>query len=219
MTRVETLPRQTASADKEGFEPRPLADALILGSEDEAFTALEEALQRGVSTQQLAQGLVLAACETMRRFRTELDADPSCQDDWLNITHALTTCVAGFEFTRFAEPEACLRMVMLGARFIHGMQPLLGEANHYEAPLDVQSLVETCFDDPSSRPIVTAHYIKTTTALLRAHTYLPEAEKSVALDGLMHLHTHPPRSFNSARILNDAWVNVVEGKVPKNWMR
>ena len=100
---------RNASTPEEMMSPSWPGNAQIptnSSSEDEAFTALEEALQRGVSTQQLAQGLVLAACETMRRFRIELDADPSCQDDWLNITHALTTCVAGFEFARFAEPEA-----------------------------------------------------------------------------------------------------------------
>ena len=118
-----------------------------------------------------------------------------------------------------AEPEIVLRMIVLNTRFLHGMQPLLGEAHHYDAPEDPQALVEGCFEDPSSRPIVTAHYLKTTTALLRAHTYLPEAEKKVAWDGLMHLYAHPPRSFNSARLLNDAWVNVMEGKVPKNLMR
>ena len=100
------------------------------------------------------------------------------------------------------------------------MQPLLrAEPARYEPPDDLKAFVDGCFDDPSPRPIITAHLLKTTTAALHAAEVLPEAERGVAIDGLLHLHRNPPRQFNSPRILHDAWVNVVEGKVPRSLMK
>jgi nitrite reductase/ring-hydroxylating ferredoxin subunit len=215
---LAAMPR-SATAD-----PKELAALLLDPDEAAAFAAIADGLCRGVALDHLADALVLAAADTLLRFDCSLDPDPTIQDDWLNVTHALTAAIA----LRIRIEQGCaagetVRQLLLVTRFVHGMVPLLrAEAERPRIEGSVAEhgagLIEACLHDPSSRPIIVVHLLKTTAAAIEVAPLL-SADPSRPLAAAQRLWNQPPRTFNSDRLLHDAWVNVVDGKIPRTRMR
>ena len=113
-----------------------LAEAWCQPEEEEALDALIRALDAGLTAKQGAEALILAASHRMLSFDVRLDGDPTLQDDWLNVTHCLTTSVAYLQAIErgMAHPVDALRQLFLCARFVWGMHPLDGEAIAMPAP-------------------------------------------------------------------------------------
>lgn len=246
----EAVPRW---AQNEGAEPEAigrLVAAWTQADEAVALSGLVDALDAGLSAESCSQALILAASIRMLAFNTDLDGDPTLQDDWLNVSHCLTTAVAlNQAITRgIAGPEDAIRKIFLCARFVWGMQPLdkealpalpdpqamtidafmghlagreeqhvLAGARHFleQGNEDwVHRLMDASVRDEGIRPIVAVHILKTLMAALDAHSIL-EVDESWPVLAALRMWATGHREFNSERLIHEAIVNVVDGKIPR----
>jgi nitrite reductase/ring-hydroxylating ferredoxin subunit len=72
------------------LNPIRFRTALLEGSPDEAFHALQDALAAGVPVVRLIDETSRAASERLGRFDIELDLDDTNEWGWLDVTHTLT---------------------------------------------------------------------------------------------------------------------------------
>lgn len=101
-----------------------LRDALIAGEREDIVDALVAALASGAGLDNLADALVVAAAERLLRFDAAIDADPTVQEGWLDVTHRLTFASAlRTGLARHRDPEV-LRLLFQAAQFIDLAQPL-----------------------------------------------------------------------------------------------
>ncbi|MEO2236809.1 MAG: Rieske (2Fe-2S) protein [Candidatus Poseidoniia archaeon] len=101
-----------------------LSLALLEGGTDEALDALAGCLNAGVAPAALVRVLSLAASERILRFDPAIEADPTVQEGWLDVTHTLTTASATrLALERFDHPDA-LRTLFQLAYFIQRSRPL-----------------------------------------------------------------------------------------------
>lgn len=101
------------------FDPRPLRDAALDGSLDEAFERLMLALESGAELKEIAGALVAAAAHRLARFDVPLDSDPMVSETWLWATHRLTFASAVRNAVqRFEQPDA-IRFLLQALAFVH----------------------------------------------------------------------------------------------------
>ena len=103
---------------------RAFMAAVLDGTGKESLDAVEDALRRGVPLDRVVDRLALAASERILRFNTSIDADPTVQEGWLDVTHLLTFANAlRHAVARYRDPDV-LRLVFQSARFINKARPL-----------------------------------------------------------------------------------------------
>jgi len=101
-----------------------LRAAMLDGKSGEAFGAVWNALQAGVSALRIAEELVIVAAHRMLRFDERLDARQDVAENWLWVTHRFTASGAlRNALARWDSPDA-LRMLFLGAMFLHSGRPM-----------------------------------------------------------------------------------------------
>ncbi len=101
-----------------------LCNAVLDGNGDEAIDAVASRLESGIAPDALARTLSLAASERLLRFDPAIDCDPSLQENWLDVTHTLTTAHATRQaLQRFDDPNV-LRTLFHLAYFIQRTRPL-----------------------------------------------------------------------------------------------
>lgn len=71
-------------------DPAPLWHAVLDGSPEDAFSAIDDALAAGDAVDGLLDVVSLAAAERFGRFDIDLDADDTNEWGWLDVTHNLT---------------------------------------------------------------------------------------------------------------------------------
>lgn len=107
--------QQTAGAE---LDEAAFRHALLDGSIDEAFTAVDEALKAGVPMAHIAYAIVLAASERCLRFNIAVDRDRKIEEGWLDVTHALTHASAVREALAMSPSPELLRGLYQGARLV-----------------------------------------------------------------------------------------------------
>ena len=115
-----------ARGDRE-LEPadqQDLLDAVLDGSVDEAFDALALRLDARVAPGALARALSLAASERLLRFDPAIEADPTLQESWLDVTHTLTTAHATRQALERFDRADVLRTLFHLAYFVQRTRPL-----------------------------------------------------------------------------------------------
>jgi nitrite reductase/ring-hydroxylating ferredoxin subunit len=132
-TREDTLPewdhfrRRLAAVEDElpgwiegrgGLDPDAVAAALVSGDRDAGYDAVIAALRAGAAPAAVVDALSLAAAERIRRFDVAIDADPTVQEGWLDVTHLLTYANAlRHAVRRYREPPLA-RLILYGVRFV-----------------------------------------------------------------------------------------------------
>ena len=113
--------------------------ALLDGKAAESMELLTELLRRGVPTADLIDEIVLAASERVLRFDYEIDLDPNTRENWLFVTHPLTTASAvRTALRRYTEPDS-LKLLFHAAAFLNHKKPLDLAADRR---VDVEALID-----------------------------------------------------------------------------
>lgn len=95
-----------------------VAAALVSGDRDAGYDAVIAALRAGAAPAAVVDALSLAAAERILRFDVAIDADPTVQEGWLDVTHLLTYANAlRHAVQRYREP-AIGRLILYGVRFV-----------------------------------------------------------------------------------------------------
>jgi nitrite reductase/ring-hydroxylating ferredoxin subunit len=118
-----------------------VTEALLTGGVAESFTVVVDAIAAGAPLSGLVDAISLAAAERMLRFDVAIDADPTCQDSWLSVTHIQTFASAlRHTLPRYPRP-AVLRLVLFAARFVHHHRVLDGQRQPWrtDAPADLSA--------------------------------------------------------------------------------
>lgn len=98
---------QRGDRDIESADQTALREAVLDGSVDEAIDAVAARLEAGIAPDAVARILSLAASERLMRFDPAIDADPTIQNGWLDVTHTLTIAHATRQaLGRFDDPSA-----------------------------------------------------------------------------------------------------------------
>ncbi len=100
------------------------SDVVLNGSVDEALDALAMRLEAGISADALARALSLAASDRLLRFDTQIDADPTIQNGWLDVTHTLTIAHATRQALKHFDHPSALRLLFHLAYVIQRTRPL-----------------------------------------------------------------------------------------------
>ena len=102
----------------------PFQAALIDGDREAVIAALIAALERGAGLDNLGDAWIVAGAERLLRFDPAIDADPTVQEGWLDVTHRMTfACAVATALQRHPAPEA-LALLFHAAQFIHAARPL-----------------------------------------------------------------------------------------------
>jgi hypothetical protein len=122
----EVAPRAQAIVEREQRE-EVLPDLFVVladGDREEGLRAVVAALEQGASDQAVVDAISAAAAERMIRFDVAIDADPTVQEGWLDVTHTLTFAAAlRVALRRWRHPGA-LRLILFAARFVLNTRPL-----------------------------------------------------------------------------------------------
>jgi len=114
MDRLASLERPDVDLDHGA-----LRDVMLDGGFADARAAIWRELERGVSRDQLANELVVAAAQRMWRFDLRLEFDAGVAENWLWATHRLTFASAARQLlVAWRSPQA-LRLLFQAAAFIH----------------------------------------------------------------------------------------------------
>jgi nitrite reductase/ring-hydroxylating ferredoxin subunit len=101
-----------------------LVDALLDQPRDAWVALLRRSLTTGIDLQSVADALVVAASERILRFDPAIDADPTVQEGWLDVTHRLTFAAAvRAAIGRLREP-AIFDLILQAAHFVRSAAPL-----------------------------------------------------------------------------------------------
>lgn len=119
--------------------------ALLDGTRRELFARLQGLLEAG-EPGVIVDALVVAASLRLLRYDLNIELDPTVQDGWLDITHALTLASAVRDLLDPADPEGNRRILYMSAAFVYTR----GGA---DAPADLRVLDEAAvFADAPSAP-------------------------------------------------------------------
>jgi nitrite reductase/ring-hydroxylating ferredoxin subunit len=123
----EQLPRwyqAWGTAELSESQRSGLLREILDGRLADALDAVASALDAGVAPDALGRAMVIAASERLLRFDVAIDADPTTQEGWLDITHTLTFANATrVALARYRDPRT-LRFLFFAAQFVHRMGPL-----------------------------------------------------------------------------------------------
>jgi nitrite reductase/ring-hydroxylating ferredoxin subunit len=110
-----------------------LRAALLDAPPRESLGALQHALASGVPVTGVLDAVILAASERMLRFDVAIHDDTGSQDDWLDITHALTGAVAARELDLQERRPEVLQIAVQAAHFVARSRALdrPAEARHF----------------------------------------------------------------------------------------
>ncbi|MDP6946317.1 MAG: hypothetical protein QF464_19365, partial [Myxococcota bacterium] len=101
-----------------------LVSTLVDGAREEAFDAITDAVERGVSLVAIVDALSVASSERLMRFDHGIDADHTIQNGWLTVTHILTYVNAvRSALSRFDSPDL-LRYLYFAARQVQHHEAL-----------------------------------------------------------------------------------------------
>jgi nitrite reductase/ring-hydroxylating ferredoxin subunit len=98
--------------------------ALVDGDRDAALDAVQEALAAGVAPTAIADVIAAAACVRLLRLDLRVDADPTVQEGWLDVTHTLTFASAVHEAVQRYHDPSGLRLLFHAARFVNNARSL-----------------------------------------------------------------------------------------------
>lgn len=105
-------------------ERTALQREVLDGKIADALSAVARGLSEGVAPESIADALVGASAERLLRFDIAIDADPTLQEGWLDVTHTVTFADAVRKtLERFREPSV-IRLLFFAAHFVHRMGPL-----------------------------------------------------------------------------------------------
>jgi nitrite reductase/ring-hydroxylating ferredoxin subunit len=106
------------------FDHRAVRDAVLDGSQAEAFNSVFDALRAGASLDALARALSAAAAQRLYRFDLGIERNRDVAETWLWATHRLTFASATRNAVRrFHSPEA-IRFLVQALAFIHSGKPM-----------------------------------------------------------------------------------------------
>ncbi len=105
-----------------------LAATITDGARDAVVDAITDALAGGLAPAHVADALVLGASERILRFDVAIDADPTVQEDWLDVTHVLTYASAARATLARLDRADALRPLWFAARFVQVSSALDGRA-------------------------------------------------------------------------------------------
>ncbi len=98
--------------------------AVLDGTAEQAFVALQSALRRGVRVEVIATELVAAAAHRFYRFDRRLERNDQVAENWIWITHRLTVSAAvRHAVSRVTFPNA-VRLLVHGLAFLHTGKPM-----------------------------------------------------------------------------------------------
>jgi nitrite reductase/ring-hydroxylating ferredoxin subunit len=221
-----------------------LVAAIVGGRRCSEVGAVADALRAGVAPVAIADALIVAASELMLRFDVSIDADPTVQEGWLDVTHRLTYAVAVREVVVGFDGPWRLRLLFLAAHWIARAAPLLGPlpevtphpgdvmasvrardpnaalsalpAALVDAPAALRAaLQDYVLDDPWPVPIAAAHLLKTVVAAFDAYDVLPPAWRAHPVAAAARFAACPPAQRFLAGRVHDAIGLVVDGRVPR----
>lgn len=99
-------------------------NALVDGDRDAAFDAVQEALEARVAPTAIADVIAAAATARLLRMDLAIDADPTVQEGWLDVTHTLTYPAAVHEAVQRYRDPTVLRLLFYAARFVNNARTL-----------------------------------------------------------------------------------------------
>jgi len=122
-----------ATPDEEGLRGNlgPLIRALLDGTRKEIFDALERVIASR-PFDAVVDALVLAASMRLLRYDLHIEVDPTIQESWLDVTHALTLASALRDYATL-DSATRRRVLFYAAAFIHTRAGL-------DAPVDLRVL-------------------------------------------------------------------------------
>jgi hypothetical protein len=139
--------------------------ALVDGDRDAAFDAVQEALEAAVAPTAIADVIAAAAAARLLRLDLAIDADPTVQDGWLDVTHTLTFASAVHAAVqRYRDPTA-LRLLFYAMRFVNNARaldvdpvpPLPAASGEVVSLAEVTAAIEA--RDPAAAVTRTAAYL------------------------------------------------------------
>jgi nitrite reductase/ring-hydroxylating ferredoxin subunit len=122
--RTDELYARCGQTDADG---RALFDALCDGGRDKALDVLLSTLEAGTSMSRVVDAISAAAAERMLRFDVRIDAGPTSQDNWLDVTHAVTFAAALRRAVQRWRSADVIRLLWFAARFVLVAKTLDGE--------------------------------------------------------------------------------------------
>jgi len=184
----------------------------------DALTGLHTAAMNGLHPDLLCQVLVRAASERILRFDCSIDADPTLQDGWLDITHRLTTAIAVAQVRHRLSWTDWLRMYFTTAFWVHRCKAADLPAAPPSTPATVPTpaelarQIDRALNESTVRSIFLAHHVKTIVAAAQASTVTGDPAPWQAA---LHFVDSPLREARGASQVGDAIRLVVDGKVPR----
>lgn len=186
------VPASGRAAELEPAQRERWWNALVDGSRDEAFDVVSEALERGTAPTAIADVIAAAAAARLLRLDLRIDADPTVQEGWLDVTHTLTFAAAVHEAVqRYREPSG-LRLLFHAARFVNNARTLDGEPGATApspGPLSGEASLAAIVAAIVARDPATA--VACTTAHLAAHGVDEAFQHAVEELPLRDLYTRP----------------------------
>jgi len=88
--RLSRRPTTDSDSAQGSFDPVQARDAILDGTVDEAFAAVQGSLESGVAPAHVATMLVGAAAHRLLRFDVDVEANPDVAENWLWASHRLT---------------------------------------------------------------------------------------------------------------------------------
>jgi len=128
-----------------GGDAHDFVPALLDGPRRELFARLEGLLAAG-DLGVIVDALVVAAGLRLLRYDLNVELDPTIQDGWLDVTHALTFASAMRDLLDPGDPAGNRRILYMSAAFVH-------TRGGVDAPPDLRVLdVAAAFADAPSPP-------------------------------------------------------------------
>jgi hypothetical protein len=215
-----------------------LQAAILDGSAAEAFKAVEQAIRGGAPLDAIVNVLVLCASERMRRFNIAIDASPTHNEGWLDVTHLLTFSHATRQALALWQNPEVLRLIFQATRFINNARPLDGvveqltelqpsfEAKDTAVALGLArslwaagqdhalqtGLEDLALAEAATRPIIVAHLLKTTRVAFTEARILGNDAPVLAI---VRLFATPVAERRIRRLVHDAIRLVRDGLPPE----
>lgn len=119
-----SFPAWRAATDGVGWDRESFIAAVVDGTKQEAAEAVATALADGVGSNAVIDALSLSAAERLFRFDASIDADPTVQEGWLDVTHTLTFANATRRAFERSDDPALVRLLFYAAHFVNRTRPL-----------------------------------------------------------------------------------------------